>query len=199
MARERITKAVKDQVLGEYDHLCAVCGATKPQLHHIDEDHSNSIPDNLIPLCPNCHLTDQHDPTKMIPIPILKLFRQYRDPAILKPQFVPIFSRFEFLTHLSENDSWDRECEKQTKRLIDFISFQEMGGAYAREISELLPECPYSANLSENLFEEAWKMSYGRNKKEKVHMNKILKSLPEVLPLIIEMLRYQSWANQVNR
>lgn len=56
--RTSIPKAVQEKVLKEYAHKCSVCGAPHPQLHHIDEDPSNHSPHNLLPLCPNCHLTD---------------------------------------------------------------------------------------------------------------------------------------------
>ena len=35
---------------------CAICGFDRiVAIHHIDEDHSNNDPINLIPLCPNHH------------------------------------------------------------------------------------------------------------------------------------------------
>ena len=35
-------KAVKEDVLAEYSHLCAVCARPNPQLHHIDEDNTTT-------------------------------------------------------------------------------------------------------------------------------------------------------------
>ena len=35
---------------------CAICGFNKVvEVHHLDENHNNNDPDNLIPLCPNHH------------------------------------------------------------------------------------------------------------------------------------------------
>lgn len=42
-----------------YLHKCAVCGLEEEcclQVHHIDEDRTNSDIENLIILCANCHL-----------------------------------------------------------------------------------------------------------------------------------------------
>jgi 5-methylcytosine-specific restriction endonuclease McrA len=75
--RPAIPKAVRESVLSEFNHRCAVCGEDKPQVHHIDEDPSNNDPMNLIPLCPNCHLIDQHNPTVPINARRLRLFRRY--------------------------------------------------------------------------------------------------------------------------
>jgi hypothetical protein len=88
MAKERIAipKQIREQVLVEFNHRCAVCGADRPQVHHIDEDPSNNEPLNLLPLCPNCHLIDQHNPTGGMEIPKLLLFRRFKDPAILRCQ-----------------------------------------------------------------------------------------------------------------
>ena len=42
--------------LKHWDHKCVICGFDKiVAIHHIDENHSNNDPKNLIPLCPNHH------------------------------------------------------------------------------------------------------------------------------------------------
>lgn len=39
-----------------WKHECVVCGFDKiVAIHHIDENHNNNNPRNLIPLCPNHH------------------------------------------------------------------------------------------------------------------------------------------------
>ena len=95
--RKRVPKVIKDRVLDEYNHLCAICGASRPQIHHIDENPANNDPLNLLPLCPNHHLTDVHNPTQKMDPLRLYLFRKYRDPQILSPQFEPLFKRLRFL------------------------------------------------------------------------------------------------------
>jgi hypothetical protein len=42
--------------LQNWAHECAICGFNKVvAIHHVDEDHFNNDPKNLIPLCPNHH------------------------------------------------------------------------------------------------------------------------------------------------
>lgn len=45
--------------LAETEHSCSICGEPyKPRMihiHHIDTDHNNNDPDNLVPLCVRCH------------------------------------------------------------------------------------------------------------------------------------------------
>ena len=60
--RTDIPKTVREAVLKEFNHRCAVCGGDRPHLDHIDEDPSNNDPFNLLPLCPNCHIRDRHNP-----------------------------------------------------------------------------------------------------------------------------------------
>lgn len=39
-----------------WEHKCAICNFDKiVAVHHIDENHNNNDPKNLIPLCPNHH------------------------------------------------------------------------------------------------------------------------------------------------
>ena len=104
MSRAPLPKKIRDAVLAEYNHLCAVCGSTGPHVHHIDEDAENNDPQNLLPLCPNCHLRDQHNPTRRHEVGKLRLFRRYRDPAVLLPQFHPIYLRQTYLEEVSVCD-----------------------------------------------------------------------------------------------
>lgn len=45
--------------LRHYPNSCAICGYDEDvdllEVHHIDEDRTNNLLDNLIPLCPICH------------------------------------------------------------------------------------------------------------------------------------------------
>src|ERR1051326_3314497 len=101
--RPSIPTKTKQQVLSEFNHRCSICGADRPQLHHIDENPENNDPLNIIPLCPNCHLIDQHNPSAQVDPGKLRMFRLHKDPAILKPQFHPLFLRLLFLDSVSDD------------------------------------------------------------------------------------------------
>ena len=46
----------KTIALQHWKHECVICGFDKiVAIHHIDENHNNNDPQNLIPLCPNHH------------------------------------------------------------------------------------------------------------------------------------------------
>jgi hypothetical protein len=140
MAREPIPKKIKDAVFDEYNHRCAICGGDRPHLHHIDEDATNNSINNILPLCPNCHLRDQHHPTRRVEISKLRLFREYKDPAILKPQFDPLYKRQLFLDSVEINKEETNLLESYAKELIEFVASLEMGSFYSKRIHELIGE-----------------------------------------------------------
>ena len=194
--RERIPAKPREQVLKEFNHRCAKCGADRPHLHHIDEDPSNNDPMNLIQLCPNCHLTDQHDPTRLIEPGRLRLFRRHRDPTILTPQFQPLFKRMRFL------DEIDLECDEivqeantclfRALELFSFVSSLEMGAFYGSELGQMLARS-YSTRWVPGtkvrlVFFGEHDPSWAKEYCEQVY------SLREpVYELIVELLRYQDW------
>lgn len=141
------SRKLREQVMKEYDHRCAICGSRGPQLHHINEDPSDNDPMNLIPLCPNCHLTDQHDPTRHIEQGLLRLFRRYRDPMILLPQFYPVYRRARALT---EPEDGKNPANEVAYDLCNFIEELEMGAYYVKKIRALvrLPSPPPVGSVS---------------------------------------------------
>ncbi len=194
MAKERlaISRATQDKVLNEYNHRCAVCGADKPHFHHIDENPSNNDPMNLIPLCPNHHLTDQHDPTRAIEPEKLKLFRQFKDPSILKTQFHPLFVRMSFLDSIDSNAD-ALQIEAKAKELVNFVAALEMGSFYSKTISELTKRPYHTFWLAAD--------DPDANKEEKIkyelHLKQYLEQLrssrEKVYALCVELLRFQNW------
>lgn len=46
--REALPTKIRMQILGEYNHKCAICGQANPQVHHIDQNPSNNEIDNLL-------------------------------------------------------------------------------------------------------------------------------------------------------
>ena len=149
--RRAIPVKIRAEVLREWRHRCAVCGADGPQVHHIDEDHSNNDPANLLPLCPNHHLRDQHDPTSKIAPRKLALFRRYKDPAILSPQFEPLFRRLLFLDDVGRPPSKSAgalaavyELEERANELSAFVRALGMGEFYGEQIATLAQRDRYN-------------------------------------------------------
>jgi hypothetical protein len=47
---------LEKEMIAEASGLCAWCRLPEPlDVHHIDEDSSNTVPENLVALCKNCH------------------------------------------------------------------------------------------------------------------------------------------------
>ena len=182
--RKPTPKIVLAAVLKEFNHRCAVCGTDRPQVHHIDEDPSNNDPLNLIPLCPNCHLIDQHNPTMPMDAEKLRLFREYKDPAILKAQFHPLFIRMKFLNSI-RSDSDASDLWRCFGEMIDFVTHLEMGGFYSKRIATLLS---YS---SLGIY---WGVPSERIKDHpKEYREQLRSAKDQIYRLIIELLRFQKW------
>lgn len=196
MTRVAIPKRTSDAVLGEYNHRCAICGSDRPQLHHIDENPSNNASTNLLPLCPNCHLRDQHNPTHRIDVAKLQLFRSFKDPAILKPQFHPLFTRQEFLTSVTEGEEPVSDLERRSTELIELVQAMEMGSFYATRLSELLAPLRYGFVM---IVGGGPDPEYERQLRRKNldYRAKLVANRQAAQALLVELLRYQKWANEV--
>jgi len=191
--RPHIPKAVADAVMKEYSHLCAVCAAIKPQLHHLDENRENNDPLNLLPLCPNCHLTDQHNPTSRRPYELLRLFRKFKDPFILVPQFQPVFQRIYSL--YSGLGSCPRSAIfSYVEDLVGFIKELEMGNYYAQQIRTfLMPPSGVSPAFSQK--DPASLMNYQRwaDEQDRAYGMLVESMREDVERLVVEILRFQRW------
>ena len=194
LSRVVIPKKVKEKVLDEYDHRCAVCAGDRPHLHHIDEDATHNNIENLLPLCPNCHLRDQHNPTRKIDIPKLQLFRKHKDPAILLPQFHPLYTRQQYLDDIELNESSVCELEALSKELIEFVASFEMGDFYSKRLSELISPLNRVMIIS---LSEGPDPAYERQlrKANLDYRQKLIGNRDSAKCLLVELLRYQSWAN----
>jgi hypothetical protein len=189
--RSPIPRAVRDQVLKEFRHRCAICGADHPQLHHIDEDPANNDPLNLIPLCPNCHLTGQHNPHERLDPQRLRFFREYKHPFILKAEFFPLFTRLNFLAEASEQPI--EHLTQAAEDLLSLVRAHAMGEFYASQVERLVAyeSTGWGFTLGDSASE--------RRAKETVREDglryrvKLTQSRPEVHRLIVEMLAYQKW------
>jgi len=195
--RENVPKATKEKVFNEFNHRCAVCGTDRPQLHHIDENPSNNEAMNLIPLCPNCHLIDQHNPIQPLDSFKLVLLRKYKDPHILKPQFHPIFTRLRFLFTLTD-DLDALQLDERAEELVEFIRELEKGSFYSKKIADLIRMTHSTSFLviGDPESERLWKET-GKDDKRN-YLIQLEKVRYQAIDLIIELLRYQNWNNTLN-
>jgi hypothetical protein len=184
--RKPTPKVVLAAVLKEFNHRCAICGAGRPQIHHIDEDPSNNDLLNLIPLCPNCHLIDQHNPTIPMDAEKLRLFREYKDPAILKAQFHPLFIRMKFLNSIKD-DSQKSDLTSRSDDLTDFVAHLEMGGYYSKRIAALVRFGSIGVVYGDDR-DRVKEERLAREGREKLRSAK-----EQIYRLIIELLRFQKW------
>jgi hypothetical protein len=188
-----VPNAVRAAVLDEFDRRCAVCRVDRPQVHHIDENPSNTDPANLIPLCPNCHYLDEHNPYKKTDPGILALFRSYKDPFILAHQFIPVYVRMTFLDRpeilrLSE-------VGRSLKELCEFLLYFNMGEFYADRIEKLLRYDPvYGAGYKYDKDRNESLLLVGQDKSEGDYYVRLRLQRPEAYRLVVEMLRYQPWS-----
>lgn len=192
MAKTRISipQKVAGKVFREFNHRCAKCGADNPQLHHIDGDPANNDPLNLIPLCPNCHLTDQHNPTRFVEPGKLKLLRVYKDPTILKPQFHPIFKRMQFLES-REGDFEIEELEQKAIELVEFVFTLEKGEFYGTHIGHtMIPQDLLVRNTTVARFKSD---SHKAQRRAAEYFQHLQNTKAQVYAWVIEALRFQNW------
>jgi len=196
--RTHIPKAISESVLKEYHHKCAICGRPNPQLHHLDENPSNNDSLNLLPLCPNCHLQDTHDPTSPPDPQKLKLFRKYKDPLILDPRFQPIFRRLLLIHDLEMRSQRINLYKYKVDELLHFVAEFQMGDFYRKRMLDLLnnPSIHYRLKLQSDLQNS----DSPPIKEDGAFSNAAcLYSFQQVEFLVVEMLRYQEWEPATNR
>jgi hypothetical protein len=189
--RRPVPRAVREQVLKEYKHHCAICGQDHPQLHHIDENPSNNDPLNLIPLCPNCHLTGQHNPHQVLEGGKLQFFRIHKHPFILKPQFHPLFIRLAFLDEAQTQEIAVLEAAAQ--ELVHLIKVHLMGEFYAGRVGTLvhMRHSPGVYFLGDPASERAHERRHRADEEE--YRRQLVANRDRVHQLIVEMLAYQQW------
>jgi hypothetical protein len=188
-SRIKVSKAIHDKVLKEFNYKCSICGKTQPQIHHIDENPSNNDIMNLLPLCPNCHINDQHNPTTHIPINKLELFRKYKDPAILSSKFSPLYKRLSFLFEISSKSSME-VLKKLSEDLLNFVSVLNMGVYYKDELGKLVtPSTEFTDGgplfTTKKITEE--------------YIQQLINNREKIFEYIVELLCYQDWLEKKNQ
>ena len=148
---------------------------------------------NLIPLCANHHLTDQHNPTQRIDPDKLRMFRRYKDPTILTPQFHALFRRARFLD-ATEGYEGPVELEVACLDLVAFVESLEMGAFYGRQLLDLL----FGPGELEDLTAFQAKTHFHQNGPRSnyyvfARWDRLMEVRDEVYDLIVELLRFQNW------
>lgn len=189
--RPTTPKATRDALLSEFNHRCAMCGADRPQIHHIDGDPANNTPGNLLPLCPNNHLLDSHNPTQPVEPDKLRLLRRFKDPLVLSPAFDPLFRRTLFLLQLSDIPFQQDVARSQVEELVAFVRALAMGVFYGDRLQQLLSPPPNPGVWSENTSE--WEFLQHREHGEREFHEKLLSNREAAVCLLVELLRYQTW------
>jgi len=190
--RVQIPSRTRVAVLREFNHRCAMCGEDGPQIHHIDEDPTNNDPQNLLPLCPNCHLRDQHDPTAHFDSGKLALFRKYRDPLILSPQFHPIWKRLRCLYSIDEK-VWANRMESEVSELIAFVRSLKMGAFYGDGLWRLLGDPARAMLVAAS--ESGGGLAENLEQMKAELIAKLRENREAAEALVIELLRYQDWTS----
>lgn len=187
--RTAIPAKTRDRVLAEFNHRCAICGADHPQLHHLDQDPANHEPLNLLPLCPNCHLVDQHRPTERPDPRKLRLFREHKDPTILKPEFEPLFRRLIFLYMVDDRSNVDGAREA-IDELVAFVATLSLGDFYSPRLESLLKHSAPEVWFLDESDHEIQKRMQRRRDGQRA---KLIAGRAEAIGLLVELLRYQKW------
>jgi hypothetical protein len=195
MPRKTLSKHSRELVLKEYSHLCAVCAGKEPQLHHIDENNENDEIENLLPLCPNCHLRDQHNPTRKVAVSKLQLFRKYKDPLILSTEFHPIYLRLDFLNYVEEDESDIEKIRECIQNLVAFVSEFKMGKYYSDQVHDLMlpvgfPDFVDLSIQNDPAIVQQEKLANANSRK------KLLSNKARIFELIVEMICYQGWPSR---
>jgi hypothetical protein len=163
-------KKIRETVLKEYYHKCAICDASQPapELHHIDENPSNHDSLNILPLCPNCH-SSKPNPR------ILSVFRKYKSSEILSVQFEQLFNKAALIFDLSDDDYYPG-CYSHGADLVAFVRTLKNGKYYAPKIYELIRAIPEPDRETP----EEWK-AFLKQRHE------------DIMGLIVELLPFQDW------
>ena len=129
---------------------------------------------------------DTDNPTRKIETGRLRLFREWKDPAILSPQFEPLFRRLVLLQHSSGDTE---EVCGQAEDFCNFVRSLRMGRYYANRFHELI-----KPPLLFVLTEEAKRQSEQYRIEGAQLINRLNDCYAELVRLSVELLRYQDWA-----
>jgi hypothetical protein len=126
-------------------------------------------------------------------VPKLLLFRRFKDPAMLRPQFHPLYLRLKFLDSIELNDSPVNKLEEQVKELVEFVLALNMGSFYAQQRDKLLQQ-PTRAYVR-MLGGPDPECERHRRQDNREYREQLINTRDAVIGLVVELLRYQAWAH----
>lgn len=130
-------------------------------------------------------MLDQHNPTAPVEPLKLRLFRKYKDPTLLGPQFDPLFRRLAHLWTVTPESDAD-ELLGLSQELVAFVNALKMGEFYHRRLFSLI------AIPSTHWFTVEGD-SHRQADLRRQYCAQLLRNREKAADLIVEMLRYQEW------
>jgi hypothetical protein len=119
------------------------------------------------------------------------LFRRFKDPAILSPQFEPLYCRLGFLDELNVETTELDLLENSASELIDFVSALHMGGFYSERLRELLGPVAHVTVVTSATTDA--EIRQWRREHHLEYIDRLAAGRDEALRLCTELLRYQEW------
>lgn len=137
--RRKIPKAVVDKVKQEFHHRCALCRADYCEVHHIDEDPSNNDPDNLIPLCPNCHHGRVHGRGgHRIDAGALRRYRTIGNRFVATPAYDLLLRRTAYITSEQFHEMDWQQIDHAYQDLRSFVADLRFGKYFVEKLDRLM-------------------------------------------------------------
>jgi len=124
MSRTHIKESVKLEILAKCNNRCCVCQTPFVVIHHIDGNPSNNDPNNLAPLCPNCH-AQAHSKSQLIINLTPERIKMLRD------------KWYEYCEKRKEGSNISPNAVLKVKNFVRSVGFPQYG--WAKTFSSLNP------------------------------------------------------------
>ena len=161
------------------EQTCVRCGygefGNSVHRHHIDEDHENNLPTNILHLCANCHMAYHKGRWKLselhIEIPNYRLIRSIKDTKEKRPNRNT--QEKQIISLLKETESQKSEIIR-LKALLNILPDNE-------RFEEIMPDPPmeplayftkYMPIYQEKIMKRAWAQWDRRTLDQKYHTQK---------------------------
>jgi len=119
------------------------------------------------------------------------LFRRFKDPAILSPQFEPLYDRLRFMDDLAFESTDLESLRARALELIAFVGALKMGDFYSNQLRELLAPVSHARMITLDMPQS--KLDQWRREEHIEYLEKLTCGHDDSLRLCAELLRYQDW------